>query len=71
VCMLFVQINLGRTIAEKFGSSGKMCLGSAAFRNDYLTDVATGSDKSPVKAQKRCVYYCVPYGFCCCLETAV
>jgi hypothetical protein len=53
--MLFLQINLGRTIAEKFGSTGKTCLGGAAFRNDYLTDVATGSDKSPVKAQKRCV----------------
>jgi len=55
VCVLFLQIYLGHTIAEKFGSSGKTCLGGAAFRTDYLTDVATGSDKSPVKAQKRCV----------------
>lgn len=57
--VLFLQIYLGHTIAEKFGSSGKVCLGGAAFRNDYLTDVATRSDKSPVKAQKRCV--CLSY----------
>ena len=55
MCVLFLQIYLGHTIAEKYGSSGKTCLGGAAFRADYLTDVATGSDKSPVKAQKRCV----------------
>jgi hypothetical protein len=53
--MSFLQIYLGHIIAEKYGSSGKTCLGSAAFRTDYLTDVATGSDKSSVKAQKRCV----------------
>ena len=55
MCVLFLQIYLGHTIAEKYGSSGKTCLGGAAFRTDYLTDVAIGSDKSPVKAQKRWV----------------
>jgi hypothetical protein len=55
MCVFFLQIYLGHTIAEKYGSSGKTCLGGAAFHTDYLTDVATGSDKSPVKAQKRCV----------------
>jgi hypothetical protein len=55
VCVLFLQIHLGHTIAEKSGSSGKTCLGGVAFRADYLTDVATGSDKTSVKVQKRCV----------------
>jgi hypothetical protein len=55
MAVLFLQIYLGHSIAEVVGSSRETCLGSAAFRTDYLTDVATGSDKLPVKAQKRCV----------------
>lgn len=68
--VLFLQIYLGHTIAEKYGSSGKICLGGAAFHTDYLTDMATGSDKSPVKAQKRCVcllctlQFLLQYGEC-------
>jgi hypothetical protein len=66
VFVLFLQIYLGHTIAEKFGSSGKTCLGGVAFRTDYLTDVATGSDKSPVTAQKRYVCSLHTLGDCYC-----
>jgi hypothetical protein len=59
--MLFLQINLGQTVAEKFGSSGKTCLGGAAFPTDYLTDVAMGRSTQLVEVQKRCVcsLYCL------------
>jgi hypothetical protein len=55
--LLFLQIHLGRTVAEKYGPSGKTCLGGAVFPTDYLTDVAVGRSESPVKAQKRYVFY--------------
>ncbi|XP_023723547.1 uncharacterized protein LOC111873237 isoform X4 [Cryptotermes secundus] len=46
-------IYLGQTVAEKYGPSGKTCLGGAVFPTDYLTDVAVGRNASEVKAQKR------------------
>lgn len=55
--LLFFQIYLGQTVAEKYGPSGKTCLGGAVFPTDYLTDVAMGRNASPVKAQKRYVSY--------------
>jgi hypothetical protein len=54
VLILFLQIHLGQTVAEKFGSSGKTCLGGAAFPTDYLTDVAMENSTQPFKVQKRC-----------------
>jgi hypothetical protein len=58
--LLFLQIYLGQTVAEKYGPSGKTCLGGAVFPADYLTDVAVGRNTSLVKAQKRYVFYSPP-----------
>jgi hypothetical protein len=55
--LLFLQIYLGQTVAEKYGPSGKTCLGGAVFPTDYLTDVAMGRNASEVKAQRRYVSY--------------